>query len=148
MRKIDYDLPRIIYEQSGERYFDVETGHLIALMKIKLYNKKREVMVAYLKEGENIKLLTIHPLKEGQKKTELTQVDGGDVMKDFKVFYDEKEDILYLAREGNEEEIVEISPFVNIELDSSGMLIGVEVFNASVLFKDVIKSMEKKLQTV
>src|SRR3989304_2170819 len=86
LRKIDYDLPRIIYEQSGERYFDVETGHLIALMKIKLYNKKREVMVAYLKEGENIKLLTIHPLKEGQKKTELTQVDGGDVMKDFKEF--------------------------------------------------------------
>ncbi|MBE7443729.1 MAG: DUF2283 domain-containing protein [Planctomycetia bacterium] len=69
-------------------------------------------------------------------------------MKDFKVLYDEKEDILYLAREGNEEEIVEISPFVNIELDSSGMLIGVEVFNASVLFKDVIKSMGKKLQTV
>ncbi|MBE7443730.1 MAG: hypothetical protein HS132_00025 [Planctomycetia bacterium] len=49
----------------------VETGHLIALMKIKLYNKKREVMVAYLKEGENIKLLTIHPLKEGQKENRI-----------------------------------------------------------------------------
>lgn len=31
-------------------------------------------------------------------------------MKDFRVFYDEKEDILYLAKEGQEEEVVEISP--------------------------------------
>ena len=64
-------------------------------------------------------------------------------MEDFKVFYDEKEDILYLAKEGQEEDVVELSPMVNIELDSTGQLIGVEVFKASVLFKDVIRSMEK-----
>jgi len=67
-------------------------------------------------------------------------------MKDFRVSYDEKEDILYLAREGHEEEVVELSPGVNVELDASGVLIGVELFNASILFKDVIKSMEKKIQ--
>lgn len=67
-------------------------------------------------------------------------------MEDFKVFYDEKEDILYLAKEGREEEVVELSPGVNIELDSSGKLIGVEVFQASSRFKDVIKLMEKRLQ--
>lgn len=69
-------------------------------------------------------------------------------MDDFKVFYDEKEDILYLAKEGQEEEIVELSPGVNAELDNAGNLIGIEVFKASSLFKDVIKLMEKKLQTV
>ena len=69
-------------------------------------------------------------------------------MEDFKIFYDEKEDILYLAKEGQEEEVVELSPLVNIELDGSGQLIGVEVFKASALFKDVIRSMEKRLQTV
>jgi len=69
-----------------------------------------------------------------------------NLMEDFKVFYDEKEDILYLAKEGREEEVVELSPEVNIELDSSGKLIGVEVFKASSLFRDVIKLMEKKLQ--
>jgi uncharacterized protein YuzE len=67
-------------------------------------------------------------------------------MKDFKIHYDEKEDILYLAKEGQEEEVVEISPGVNIELDASGKLIGVEIFKASHLFKDVIKVMEKRLQ--
>ena len=67
-------------------------------------------------------------------------------MKDFKVFYDEKEDVLYLAKEGQEEEVVELAPGINVELDASGELIGVELFKVSVLFKDVIKSMDKKLK--
>jgi uncharacterized protein YuzE len=69
-----------------------------------------------------------------------------NLMEDFKVFYDVKEDILYLAKEGEEEDVVELSPGVNVELDESGKLIGVEVFKASSLFKDVIKLMEKRLQ--
>lgn len=67
-------------------------------------------------------------------------------MEDFKVLYDEKEDILYLAKEGQEEEVVELSPGVNMELDGEGRLIGVEIFKASSRFKDVIKLMERKLQ--
>ena len=67
IRKIDYDLPRIIFEQSDERYFDMDTGHSIAVMKVNLYNKNRDVMVAYVIEENYAKLLTIHPLKEGQK---------------------------------------------------------------------------------
>ena len=64
----------------------------------------------------------------------------------FKFFYDEEEDILYLAKEGQEAEVVEISPGANIELDINGNLIGVEVFKASSMFKDILKPMEKKLQ--
>ncbi|MEW6715493.1 MAG: DUF2283 domain-containing protein [Nitrospirota bacterium] len=67
-------------------------------------------------------------------------------MEDFKVYYDEEEDILYLAKEGEEAEVVEISPGVNMELDSKGTLIGVELFKASRMFKDILKPMEKKLQ--
>jgi len=69
-----------------------------------------------------------------------------NIMEDFKVFYDEEEDILYLAKEGEESEVVEISPGVNMELDSNGNLIGIELFKASRMFKDVLKSMEKRLQ--
>jgi uncharacterized protein YuzE len=67
-------------------------------------------------------------------------------MEEFKISYDEDGDILYLAKEGLEHEIVELSPGINLELDDSGKLIGVEVFRASHLFKDVIKLMEKRLQ--
>jgi uncharacterized protein YuzE len=69
-----------------------------------------------------------------------------NLMKNFNVFYDEKEDILYLAKEGQEAEVVELAPGINAELNSSGDLIGVEVFNASSVFKDVIQLMEKRLQ--
>lgn len=65
-------------------------------------------------------------------------------MSEFRVSYDEKEDILYLAKEGMEEEIVEIAPGVNAELDAAGNLLGVEIFEASKLLKDVIKSIENK----
>jgi uncharacterized protein YuzE len=69
-----------------------------------------------------------------------------NLMKDFKVFYDEKEDILYIGKEGEEEEVIELSPGVNVELDDSGKFIGLEIFKASSLFKDTIKLMEKRLQ--
>ena len=67
-------------------------------------------------------------------------------MDDFKVFYDEEEDILYLAKEGEEAEVVEISPGMNMGLDSNGNLIGVELFKASHMFKNVLKPIEEKLQ--
>ena len=75
-------------------------------MGIELYNKQREVMVAY-----EIKEIWRH-----------------------------------YAREGEEEEVLEVSPGVNMELDASGKLLGVEIFRASMRFKDVIKQMEKRLQ--
>jgi uncharacterized protein YuzE len=46
-------------------------------------------------------------------------------MNEFKVHYDEAEDILHLGREGQENEVVELSPGVNIELDDKGKLIGI-----------------------
>ena len=67
-------------------------------------------------------------------------------MKDFKVIYDDEEDILYIAKEGKEEEVVELSPGVNIELDSSGKLIGIELFNASAILKDVIEPIDKRIK--
>jgi hypothetical protein len=67
LRKIDYDLPKRIFDQSNERYRDEETGHLISTMKTELYDKFRDVMVAYVIKDDFVKLLTIHPLKEGQK---------------------------------------------------------------------------------
>jgi uncharacterized protein YuzE len=69
-----------------------------------------------------------------------------DLMEDFKVFYDDEEDVLYLGKEGQEEEVVELSPGVNVELDGSGKLIGLELFNASTLFRDVVKPMENRMR--
>jgi len=67
-------------------------------------------------------------------------------MNAFEVYYDESEDILYLAKEGMEHEFVEISPGVNVELDEDGNLIGIELFNASTLLKNVINPIVKKVK--
>ena len=64
-------MPRKIFEKSEERYSDVKTGHTIAVMKVELYKKIREVMVAYVIEKNCGKLLTIHPLKEEQKRNRI-----------------------------------------------------------------------------
>jgi uncharacterized protein YuzE len=65
----------------------------------------------------------------------------------FRLFYDEEEDILTLAKEGEEEEVVEVSPGVNMEFDRSGNAIGLEIFKASTVFKDVLDMMKRKLLT-
>lgn len=80
LRKIEYVLPKRIYEDADERFMDAETGHTIAVKKVIICGKERDVMVAYERKDTDIILLTIHPLKEGQKENR------------FKVFYDEKED--------------------------------------------------------
>ncbi|HGJ67023.1 TPA: hypothetical protein ENS27_16815 [bacterium] len=67
LRKIDHDLPGKIFEQANEVYYDDETKYYVAIMEVNLYNKKRDVMVAFDYEDDIVKLLTIHPLKEGQK---------------------------------------------------------------------------------
>jgi hypothetical protein len=67
LRGIGYELPALIFNQSEERYYDQETGYMIATMEVQLYHKRREVMVAYVIEQKVARLLTIHPLKGGQK---------------------------------------------------------------------------------
>jgi hypothetical protein len=67
MRGIEHVLPRRIFEEASERYYDAITGHLVAVKAAELYERNREVMVAYVIESDCITLLTIHPLKEGQK---------------------------------------------------------------------------------
>jgi hypothetical protein len=67
LRRIDRELPRRIFEEGSERYLDTETGHRLAVMPTQLYGRNREVVVAYTIEQECATLLTIHPLKEGQK---------------------------------------------------------------------------------
>ena len=67
LRGIDREVPRRIFEEGSERYLDTETGHHLAVMRTQLYGRNREVVVAYVIEQDCAILLTIHPLKEGQK---------------------------------------------------------------------------------
>ena len=50
-----------------------------------------------------------------------------------KLHYDAEFDILHLAEDGAEDEVVEVYPGVTLELDRQGSLIGIEVVGASKL---------------
>lgn len=61
------------------------------------------------------------------------------------VNYDAQSDVLYLgAKPGIEEEQIEIAPGISAELDASGKVIGIEVLNASRVFKGVTKDLVSK----
>lgn len=60
--------------------------------------------------------------------------------------YDPKSDVLYLGiKRGPEEEFIEISPGINVELDQRGRVIGVEILNASKVLKPVVKPLQKQI---
>ncbi len=61
-----------------------------------------------------------------------------------KVHYDAEIDVLYLARAGLEQEVREIYPGLNLEIDAQGELIGVEILRASELLKEVIGPLLEK----
>ena len=67
-------------------------------------------------------------------------------MKRPKVYYDSREDILYLGEPGKEEEYIEVQPGVNIELNSKKKVIGIEVLQASKILKAVIPPLAKKIR--
>jgi uncharacterized protein YuzE len=66
-------------------------------------------------------------------------------MSRFKVYYDEEEDILFIGKEGEEEEFVEIEPNLNVELGKGGEVIGIEIIGASSFLKDEIKKIYHKV---
>ena len=61
-----------------------------------------------------------------------------------KVHYDAEVDVLYLAGDGQEEEVVEVYPGLNLEIGAGGELIGVEILGASHLLKEVLAPLVEK----
>lgn len=50
--------------------------------------------------------------------------------------YDRKSDVFYIGiKSGLEEECIEIAPGVNVEINGNGEVIGIEILNASKIFK-------------
>jgi uncharacterized protein YuzE len=65
-------------------------------------------------------------------------------MKEFRAYYDEVDDILYLGRAGREEEVVEVLPGLNLEMDASGEIIGIELLRASSLLREILEPISRK----
>jgi uncharacterized protein YuzE len=67
-----------------------------------------------------------------------------DISKKF-ASYDTKKDSLYIAvRGGIKDDVVELVPCVNLEVNNAGEMIGIEILNVSRLFRDSDNSRTKK----
>ena len=62
----------------------------------------------------------------------------------FKVFYDQSTDVLYLVKPGIEEEVLEIHPGINLELDEQAGVIGIESMKASEVLRPAVQSLQKQ----
>ena len=64
IRKIPYDYPKIIFNNPEHKFYDTVEGTYIAIKKLNYNNKERNMMVAYEKKGNDVDIVTIHPIKE------------------------------------------------------------------------------------
>lgn len=68
----------------------------------------------------------------------------GKINKPF-VKYDRASDVIYIAtRKGFEEDFVEVTPGVNVEMDDKGNILGVKILRVSQTLKGFLKSLGKK----
>jgi len=66
-RGISHDIPKRIYRDSNEKYYDNIAGHKIAVSRLDYSGREREVMIAYDEFEDRIEIVTVHPLKWMQK---------------------------------------------------------------------------------
>ncbi len=66
-RDIPYDLPRRIFEQAREHYYDSLTKHYIAIHRVEFQGKLREMALTYDKRKNVVEIITIHPIGTRQK---------------------------------------------------------------------------------
>jgi len=74
IRNIPDDLPREVFEQAKEHYYDNLTNHYIAIHQVGYGGKIREMAVVYDKGKDSVEIITVHPLKMYQK---LSRINSG-----------------------------------------------------------------------
>ncbi len=67
LRGIPKTLPKQIWLEAKERYYDRATQHSIAVMGCRVKERMRELALSYDEKEGVIQLITVHPIKELQK---------------------------------------------------------------------------------
>ena len=67
LRNIPHGLPKRIYQESRERYYDRKTSHYIAIKEMEFKGKLREIAITYTEISGQIEIITVHPLRIYQK---------------------------------------------------------------------------------
>lgn len=71
IREIENDLPRKIYQKGKEKYYDTKTGYYVIVAEAYYRNKVRQMAVVYQETTDEIRIITIYPLKSYEKISEI-----------------------------------------------------------------------------
>jgi hypothetical protein len=71
LRRIPEELPKIIFNEYDEQYFDYETGNCVFIKKVEFLKRTRDMMIVYGEEEGKVEIITIHPLKKFQKENRI-----------------------------------------------------------------------------
>ena len=67
LRGIPKALPKQIWMESTERYFDRATGHSVAVLACQIKERVKEFALSYDEKEGIAQLITVHPIKALQK---------------------------------------------------------------------------------
>ena len=67
LRTNSQGLPESIYRDADGHFSDTETGLLVAVKRLLFLGRERDMALSYTKKGEDVMLVTLHPLQEGQR---------------------------------------------------------------------------------
>jgi len=67
LRRVPHDLPKRIYLNAKDRYWDLITLHYIAVMICDFNGKQKEMALSYDEKDKIVELITIHPIKTIQR---------------------------------------------------------------------------------
>jgi len=67
LRGIPNALPKQIWTEAKERYYDQATKHYVAVMNCEVKKRVREFVLSYDENDDEIRLITVHPIKLLQK---------------------------------------------------------------------------------
>lgn len=67
LRNISDDLAQRVLREADAHYRDAITGWFVAVRHVQFQDKERDLALSYLHVENEILLITLHPLKRGQK---------------------------------------------------------------------------------
>ncbi|OGW82699.1 MAG: hypothetical protein A2987_03565 [Omnitrophica bacterium RIFCSPLOWO2_01_FULL_45_10] len=72
IRDIPHHLPKRIFQEAKEHYYDTATGHYVAIDKCEFQGKIREMALTYDNKRYAAEIITIHPIKAYQKHSRIS----------------------------------------------------------------------------
>jgi hypothetical protein len=71
IREITYELPKKLFLQSEEHYYDKLTKHHVAIASVRYKGRVRKMAIGYDELKDRVEIITIHPLKTYQKQARI-----------------------------------------------------------------------------